>query len=63
MQRYELAHSVADSSCSSSTGNMSRSKDLVQHPVLAAAVARDPHEPQREWAERLVQGLPRGSLI
>jgi hypothetical protein len=31
---------------------------LVQHPVLVAAGAGDPHEPRRERPERLVQGLP-----
>jgi hypothetical protein len=29
---------------------------LVQHPILAAAVAGDPHEPRRERAEGFVQG-------
>jgi hypothetical protein len=30
---------------------------LVQHPVLAAAVAGDPHEPRGERAERLIESL------
>jgi hypothetical protein len=32
---------------------------LVQHAILAAAVALDPQEPRREGAERLLHGLGR----
>ncbi|HSJ39976.1 MAG TPA: hypothetical protein VK955_02855, partial [Xanthobacteraceae bacterium] len=32
---------------------------LVEHPVLAAAVAGNPHEPRRERHQRLVEGFAR----
>jgi hypothetical protein len=33
---------------------------LVDHPLLAAALAHDPQEPRRERAQRFVQGLRAG---